>query len=59
MKQPWEVEDDLLDDIYLGSLASVAVVLLIVMACCALLVLAYALAQPWVNEIISAWEFNP
>ena len=59
MKQPWETEDDRLDDIYLDGLAGVAVVLLIVMACCALMVLVYGLAQPWVNELIASWSFTP
>ena len=60
MKQPWETKpDDDLDDLYLDSLSSVAVVLLIVMACCALMVLVYGLAQPWVNELIASWSFTP
>lgn len=60
MKQPWETKpDDDLDDLYLDSLAGVAVVLLIVMACCAPMVLVYGLAQPWVNELIVSWSFTP
>lgn len=60
MKQPWDTEsEDTVEDLYLDSLAGVAVVLLIVMACIALMVLVYALAQPWVNELIASWSFTP
>jgi len=60
MKQPWETKpDDDLDDLYLDSLASMAVVALCVIACILLTMLVYSLAQPWVNEILANWEFKP
>ena len=59
-KPSWETpSEDTVEDLYLDSLAGVAVVLLIVMACCALMVLVYGLAQPWVNELIASWSFTP
>ena len=60
MKQPWETKpDDDLDDLYLDSLSSVAVVILCVIVCAFLTWLVYGLAQPWVNELIASWSFTP
>lgn len=59
-KQPWDKDsEDRLDDLYLDSLTSVAMVILVVIVCAFLTGLVYGLAQPWVNEILAAWEFKP
>lgn len=51
--------DKELDDLYLNSLTSIAVVLLIMLVCMCLSLIVYSLAEPWVNEIIASWEFAP
>ena len=51
--------DKELDDLYLNSLTSIAVVLLIMLVCMCLSLIVYSLTEPWVNEIIASWEFVP
>ena len=51
--------DKELDDLYLNSLTSIAVVLLIVFVCFALVVSTYVLVQPCINELLANWEFVP
>lgn len=48
-----------LDELYLNSLISIAVVLLIVFVCFALVVSTYVLVQPCINELLASWEFVP
>ena len=48
-----------LDDLYLNSLTSIAVVLLIVFVCFALVVSTYVLVQPCINELLANWKFKP
>lgn len=48
-----------LDDLYLNSLVSIAVVLLIVFVCLGLVSSVYLLAQPWINELLANQEFAP
>lgn len=59
MVEAQKAKDKEFDDLYLNSLTSIAIVLLIIIVCTCLSLIAYSLAEPWVNEIIASWEFAP